>query len=201
MIVRHLTSLGRWDLRPTDSKSVVAIRVDEVCALDDHRLWSQYEHFRVFHLTQRHNDTRTVYVGLKTILQVSDELQEMVQHTLAHTSRVIIDNDVMRPGPSQEGRARKGAASSSQEEGPPAKAFASSAHLTKAPWDRAAVAAAAVSERGGAGNWWKPQPALQPASKGAPWNKVGYFPASRMVECDRPLPGQALSANMPAQCP
>ncbi len=65
MIVRHLTSQGRWDLRPTDSKSVVEIRVDEVFALEDHRLWSQYEHYRVAHLTQRHNATRTVYVGLK----------------------------------------------------------------------------------------------------------------------------------------
>ncbi len=47
LIVRHLTSLGRWDLRPTDSKPIVATRVEEVCALEDHRLWSQYEHFRV----------------------------------------------------------------------------------------------------------------------------------------------------------
>ncbi len=107
----------------------------------------------------------------------------------------------MRPGPSQEGRVRGAASSQEERPKPAAKAFvATPAHLLDAPWNRAAVAAAAVGERGGA-SWWKPKPSLKPASKAAPWNQLGYVPAVRMSDCERPLPGQALSANMPIRCP
>ncbi len=102
----------------------------------------------------------------------------------------------------QEDRASKAKASASKEESQPADAPSSDLLYIDAPWNKkAAVAAAAVGGGGGSGDWYKPKPNLQPASKAAPWNQKGYFPASRLIDCERPHRGEALSNNMPERCP
>ncbi len=195
MIVRHLTSQGLWDLRPSDSKAVVQIRVEEIAEFVDHRILSQFEHFREFHHEQRQSATRAIFVGLNPPYRVADELQVAVQHTLVHAGKIVIANDFMRPAPSQEERPK-----------PATKAFAATpANLLNALWNKyVSVATAAVVEPGlgrGGASWWKPKPTLKPASRSAPWNQPGCVPAVRMDEIDRPRPGQALSPNMPLRCP
>ncbi len=78
-IVRHLSSLGHWDLLPGDAAPIVEARVEELCELNDHRLWSRFEHYRLNDINQRRNVTRVIFVNNKTTLHVADDLNAAVQ--------------------------------------------------------------------------------------------------------------------------
>jgi hypothetical protein len=188
----------------------VAARLDEILRGNDCKLWL-FEHYRIATLMQKRVATRIITVNLKTIFEVATELTKKVQQRLLHTETVVIQHDLMWPGPgipkwvvsaSKEG---KRVASASKEERLAAlpsideeETFAALPSID-APWNRSRAAAVAVAAVGG--DWHTRKADLGPLSAVAPWNQPGYTSPRSFMQVARPVRCQPLSANMPKDCP
>ncbi len=95
--MRHLKSLGQWDLLPTDADNVIEARIEELMEQNDHQLWLLFEHYRLADAEQKKLTTRIVMVNNKTTIHVADDLNAQVQQRLIHTNRIVIKGATMEP--------------------------------------------------------------------------------------------------------